>query len=113
MRRVGYGCYSPTTFRWETRDGVYSAIVNEFVCPVHGVIFSLLGGVFIPGSTKCHAANTAQGLGIGMVAQWQGSSVGAAAVGVSVGSAVATSRSAGDAVNYSQSSYDSALNPKV
>ena len=45
LKKVDYGCYSPSIFQHDTVDGVYGAYVQEGVCPIHGVVASPLGGV--------------------------------------------------------------------
>ena len=49
LKRVDYGCYSKSLFTHTIVDGVYGAHVQEGVCPVHGVVYSQLGGIMLPG----------------------------------------------------------------
>lgn len=49
FKAVNYGCYNPSSFSHTIVDGVYGAYVREGVCPVHGVVYSRLGGIEMPG----------------------------------------------------------------
>ena len=48
LKACSYGCYWPdsTIFEHATVDGVKGSYVHESVCPVHGVVFSPLGGIY-------------------------------------------------------------------
>ncbi len=46
MKSLSYGCYSRDSFVWlEGIDGKQYALLNEGVCPIHGVVISRLGGI--------------------------------------------------------------------
>lgn len=45
LKKVDYGCYSPSVFIHEEKDGVMGAWIHEGVCPIHGTVCSPLGGI--------------------------------------------------------------------
>lgn len=46
MKSLSYGCYNEACFERATVNGVFGRYVNEGVCPIHGVVFSMLGGIW-------------------------------------------------------------------
>lgn len=52
MIALDWGCYSRKSFREGEKDGVAGAWVHEGVCPVHGVVCSMLGGIPIPSPNR-------------------------------------------------------------
>lgn len=45
MESLSWGCYPRNAFSEGEVKGVRGAWVNEGVCPIHGIVMSMLGGI--------------------------------------------------------------------